>query len=84
MCQVEKVEITKAELKPATTKDADELRFTCAWTVRGKVSHWGHTHLRANAYEAQYVLAPRAGADGPRWKIVGCTVTQEKPLEVAP
>lgn len=84
VCQVEQVKITRAELKPAAANpaDPDAITLGCDWQVRGKVSHWGHTHLRANAYRATYTLAPRAGADGPRWKITGCTVTQEKPLEV--
>jgi uncharacterized membrane protein (Fun14 family) len=83
ICQVEKVDVTRSELLPEAAGDeADTLRLTCAWTVRGKVSHWGHTHTRANAYEAQYTLAPRQGADGPRWKITGCKVTAQKPVEV--
>jgi hypothetical protein len=28
----------------------------CAWRVRGKVAHWGHTHERENAYQARYVV----------------------------
>lgn len=84
VCQVEKVEVQKAELLPASDKTGTELRLACAWIVRGKVSHWGHTHVRANAYEAEYTLAPRAGSDGPRWKITGCKVTMQKPMEVEP
>lgn len=85
LCQVDKVEVTKAELMPAVaTDEPDSVRLKCAWTVRGKVSHWGHTHVRANAYEAVVTLAPRAGAGGPRWKLTGCDVTEQKPLEIAP
>jgi len=38
--------------------------------------------VRANAYAAKITLAPRAGADGPAWKITGCKVTEQTPLEV--
>ncbi len=83
VCQVEKVEVRRSDLLPPGAGDEpDTLHLSCAWTVRGKVSHWGHTHIRANAYEAQYTLAVRQGADGPRWKITGCKVTAQNPMEV--
>lgn len=81
VCQVEKVDVTGAELKPAGSGETGTLVLHCAWQVRGKVSHWGHTHVRANAYEADCTLAPCADAGGQRWKITGCAVTAEKPLE---
>jgi hypothetical protein len=85
LCQVDKVEVTKAELEPVVaTDEPDAVRLKCAWSVRGKVSHWGHTHVRANAYEALVTLAPRAGAGGPRWKLAGCEVTEQKPIEILP
>lgn len=83
VCQVDEVKVGRCDLLPATAGDEpDTLRLRCAWTVRGTVSHWQHTHTRANAYEAQYTLAVRAGSDGPRWKITGCQVTAQQPVDV--
>jgi hypothetical protein len=82
ICQVEEVKVEKADLLPAPAGEPGALDLNCAWTVRGKVSHWGHTHVRANAYAARITLAPRAGQDGPAWKITGCKVTEQTPLEV--
>lgn len=85
LCQVDKVEVAKAELQPAVaTDEPDAVRLKCSWSVRGKVSHWGHTHIRANAYEAVVTLAPRVGPGGPRWKLTGCDVTQQNPVEILP
>lgn len=85
ICRVDKVDVKKVDVLPPVPGDRPEaLRLSCAWTVRGIVSHWNHTHTRANAYEAEYTLAPCASPDGPRWKITGCKVTTQKPAEVKP
>lgn len=82
ICQVDEVKVTKADLLPAPAGEPGALALDCAWSVRGKVSHWGHTHTRANAYAAKITLAPRAGQDGPQWKITACAVTEQTPVDV--
>jgi hypothetical protein len=37
------------------------------WQLRGKVTHFGHSHERTTAYEARFTLAEAEG----RWRIVG-------------
>lgn len=49
----------------------------CAWTVRGLVSHFGHTHERRNAFEATYTLAPRDG----EWRIIDTELHRQERLD---
>ncbi len=49
----------------------------CRWTVRGLVSHFGHTHERLNAFEATYILAPRHGG----WRIVDTELHRQERLD---
>lgn len=48
-----------------------------AWTVRGIVSHFGHTHERLNAFEATYTLAPIGGA----WRIIDTQLHRQERLD---
>lgn len=49
----------------------------CAWTVRGLVSHFGHTHERLNSFEATYTLAPRHG----EWRIIDTELHRQERLD---
>lgn len=50
------------------------LRYQARWTVTGTVGHWGHTHMRTNAYEALVTLAQFDA----RWKIAELEILDEE------
>jgi hypothetical protein len=47
--------------------------YRCRWTATGSVGHWGHTHRRANQYEAEIAIEPVDGA----WKITAIDLREE-------
>lgn len=50
------------------------LAYRAAWNVSGSVGHWGHTHIRTNAYDARMTLAESDG----RWKISDLQILEEQ------
>ncbi len=72
--RVDELEITGVELLGDAAPGT--LHLQASWVVRGTVGHWGHVHSRTNAYEADLVLAPVAGA----WKIRGFDVISQERL----
>ena len=63
-----RVRVREVELLEVSPQEADRPRhppLPARWTATGSVGHWGHTHMRTNAYEALMTL----GAVGDRWKI---------------
>ncbi len=82
---VSKVAIQSAEilttLDESSTLEPGAFGVRCSWRVTGKVTHWGHSHTRKNAYQAIYTLARRANA----WKIVHTEILeQQRILEPPP
>ena len=81
MCQIEAVEFGAGDVDveatyepwdvvPEEREDAPFFRARQSWTVRGRVSHWGHEHSRENAYEAEYVVRN----DGDGWRLASCEI----------
>lgn len=48
-----------------------------AWSVKGAVTHWGHTHRRENLYKAHLTLRN----DGTSWRIAAVTVLEHKRVD---
>jgi hypothetical protein len=70
--RVRGVELESAEVAPLP--DGPGFRARCRWTVEVAVTHWGHTHVRTNQYEADLTVVPRDG----RWKLAAITILDEK------
>jgi len=67
LSRVRTVSVSSTEvLEAPTTLAPPAFTIRAAWSVDGVVYHWGHSHERTNAYQAEFDLAPRAGA----WRIV--------------
>jgi hypothetical protein len=72
-----RVRVREVELLEVTPEDAIEpetLRYRTRWNATGSVGHWGHTHMRTNAYDARMTLA----RIGDRWKIAGIDILEEQ------
>ncbi len=70
-------------VKPITTTvlpgdHAGAYRIRYRWRVYGTVTHAGHTHARANEYEAVYLVRHT----GVAWRIAGSHVRQNKRVTV--
>jgi len=50
---------------------------TCRWQVHGQITHYGHTHVRVNEYQAEYAVA--LGPEG--WRIASVDVTSQERLD---
>jgi len=61
------------------TSDAEALVYRCKWRAAGSVGHWGHTHRRANEYEALITLR---GVDNV-WKITALELTEERRVQLS-
>ncbi|MGA1524011.1 MAG: hypothetical protein ACO4CZ_08595 [Planctomycetota bacterium] len=81
MCQIEAIEFGGGaidvaasyepwDVVPEDHEDAPFFRARQSWTVRGRVSHWGHEHSRENAYEAEYIVRN----DGDGWRLASCEI----------
>lgn len=88
MCQIEAIEFGDGsvdvdavyepwDVVPENREDAPFFRARQAWTVRGRVSHWGHEHSRENAYEAEYLIRN----DGDGWRLAGCEILDHSRVE---
>lgn len=63
---------------PAEDGDGTAYRVRYRWRVYGAVTHAGHTHARANEYEAVYLVRHTGGV----WRIAGSQVRQNKRVTV--
>ena len=70
--RVRDVSLSELSAKEATAPGT--LRYQARWTVTGTVGHWGHTHMRTNAYEALVTLAQFDA----RWKIAELEILDEE------
>lgn len=81
MCQIESIEFGAGEMDveaayepwdvvPEEREGSPFFRARQSWTVRGRVSHWGHEHSRENAYEAAYIVRN----DGDGWRLASCEI----------
>jgi len=62
------------EVTPEPSPEAGNLRYRTRWNATGSVGHWGHTHMRTNAYDALLTLA----RIGQRWKIADIEILEEQ------
>ncbi len=70
-------EVDVREVTPEPTQSPGTLRYRTRWNASGSVGHWGHTHMRTNAYEALVTLAQI----GDRWKIAEIEILEEERLQ---
>ena len=74
-----RVRVRQVELlnvSPEASTEPDTLRYRTQWNATGSVGHWGHTHMRTNAYDALVTL----GRVGGQWKIEGLDILEEQRL----
>ncbi len=67
-------EVRVSELQATKSEVPGTLRYRAKWQVTGSVGHWGHRHLRTNAYDAFVTLAELEG----RWKIADLEILDEQ------
>ncbi len=75
--RIQGVRITEAEVELPTDSESPEFDVICTWQVRGRVSHWGHTHERVNEYQARY----RVESDGRKWRIADVETLDQRRLD---
>ncbi len=73
-------EVKLLDVTPEQAPDAGALRYRAKWHATGSVGHWGHTHMRTNAYDAEITLAPSEG----RWRIADIEILEERRLSAGP
>jgi hypothetical protein len=73
-------DVTLTNLAVAETETPGALAYRAAWNVSGSVGHWGHTHIRTNAYDARLTLSE----DGGRWKISDLQILEEERVQTGP
>ena len=76
VCKIQGTRILTSEVELPEEDDATSFHVTCSWQVRGKVGHWGHTHVRVNEYRARYTVS----GDGERWKISAVETLDQRRL----
>jgi hypothetical protein len=67
-------EVRLVDLIPEEPPAPGTVRYRARWLATGSVGHWGHTHLRTNAYDARMTLGELDG----RWKIAALDVLEEQ------
>jgi hypothetical protein len=77
MSRIQGVRILDTKIEFPQSEDLAEFTVVCTWQVKGRVSHWGHTHERVNEYRARYGL----GSDGRKWRIAEVETLDERRLE---
>lgn len=65
--------VSLLDVVPQEPIDPSTVRYRARWKVAGSVGHWGHTHIRTNAYDALLTLAELDG----RWKIAELEILEE-------
>jgi hypothetical protein len=73
-------EVELLDVVPQEPPDAGVLRYRARWNATGSVGHWGHTHLRTNAYDAVISLGQRDN----RWKIADIDIIEEQRVTATP
>ena len=58
------------------SEDIKSLNAKVEWTVTGSVNHWGHIHMRENAYQADIGLDASSGS----WKMTKMDLISEERL----
>lgn len=74
-----RVRVREVKLLDVTPEEAGEpgaLRYRTKWHATGSVGHWGHTHMRTNAYDAEITLA----SSEDRWRIADIEILEEQRL----
>lgn len=77
VCRVEDLLPGTVEVDVPTDGGATQFTAEAEWTVKGAVTHWGHTHRRENLYRAHLVLRN----DGTSWRIAAVTVLEHKRVD---
>ncbi len=72
---VHPLETTIATTLPASEPAGFTVR--AAWSVEGVVYHWGHSHERTTAYDAEFDVAPRESG----WRIVAHRPLAQRRME---
>ncbi len=67
--EIVKVQVLETKWKGNGRLPEPHFRIFCRWRVYGAVTHWKHTHARANEYAATFTVTARD-----RWKITGARV----------
>ena len=67
-------EVEVLDITPMESEQTDRLRYRARWNATGSVGHWGHTHMRTNAYDALLTL----GRIGEQWKIADIEILEEQ------
>ena len=75
---VRRVKPIATEVLPRTDATDPAFQVKYRWRVYGTVTHAGHTHARANEYEAVYLVRHTGRA----WRIAGSHVRQNKRVTV--
>lgn len=75
-----RVRVTDVALRRCETKDGEShegLWQSIEWVAVGQVSHWGHSHLRTNRYQADCRLV----AEGGQWRVGDLVLRDEERLQ---
>jgi hypothetical protein len=75
--KIKEVEVRSAAAE--SLADGGGFRVLADWTASGSVGHWGHVHLRENAYQALIDIAP---VDG-HWRINRLELLEERRIDPA-
>ncbi len=67
-------EVQLVDIVPEQATMPGTVRYRTRWQATGSVGHWGHTHMRTNAYDALLTL----GELGGRWKIADIAIFEEQ------
>jgi hypothetical protein len=84
---IEEVRLLDGETSPIrsafTPKSPVSFGYSCSWSLRGTIEHWGHIHERENKYQAKFVVEyiDEAGAEI-GWKITDMSDQEFEPGKV--
>jgi hypothetical protein len=67
-------EVELLDVIPQESTEPGTLRYRTRWNATGSVGHWGHTHMRTNAYDALLTL----GRAGEQWKLADIDILEEQ------
>jgi hypothetical protein len=80
VCKIQSVKILDAEIEHDDGHEEAGFDVRGHWSVKGAVTHWGHTHFRTNEYRAVYSVRVRDGA----WKFTRVQVIEHERTDVNP
>lgn len=75
-----RVRVTDVALRRCESKAGEShegLWYSIEWVAVGQVSHWGHSHLRTNRYQADCRLV----AEGGQWRVGELVLRDEERLQ---